>query len=131
VSADGVVLASAAERPTDVPHITGVPAEQLAPGVRLPRRGPLANALAAMRGMDPTLAAHIAGVQARSVARLTFALRGGGVLVYGAAERQAAKDEAALLLLDSAKRNGKKVVRIDVRAPRTPVMQAQENSGGS
>jgi cell division protein FtsQ len=132
VAADGTVLEAAGrypkDRPRGIPHVGGVPVGDYAPGVRLPPRGPLANALAALAGMDPALRRLVTGVTARTEASLAFGLRGGAVLQYGIAERQAAKDEAALLLLENAQAQGRKVVRIDVRAPRTPVLQAT-NSG--
>jgi cell division protein FtsQ len=128
VAADGTVLASARDKPGGIPHVSGVPVRDYAPGVRLPARGPLANALAALRGMDPQLRRWITSVTARTEASLAFGLRGGGILQYGIAERQAAKDEAALLLLRNAQAQGRKVVRIDVRAPRTPVLQAKNGA---
>jgi cell division protein FtsQ len=128
VAADGTVLEGVRTRPTGIPHVGGVPVRDYAAGVRLPPRGPLANALAALGGMDPALRRLITGVTARTEASLSFGLKGGGVLQYGIAERQAAKDEAALLLLRNAQAQGRKVVRIDVRAPRTPVLQAKRNA---
>jgi cell division protein FtsQ len=128
VAADGTVLEAAAGRPAGIPFVDGVPVRDYAPGVRLPAQGPLANALAALKGMDPRLRAQITGVLARTEASLAFGLKGGGVLQYGIAERQAAKDEAALLLMRNAQAQGRKVVRIDVRAPRTPVLQAKNDA---
>jgi hypothetical protein len=97
----------------------------------LPGSGPFGNALKAIRGMDPRLARQIATVTARTEEGLTFGLKTGGVLQYGVAERQAAKDEAALLLIRDAQAKGKEVERIDVRAPRTPVLQAKKVARGS
>jgi len=125
VAADGVVLAGSADRPAGVPFVSGVPARRLAPGVRISGHGALANALDALAGMDPALRRQITGVRAASVEGLAFSLRGGGTLVYGLAERRAAKDEAALLLLRHARAARKEVVKIDVRAPGTPVMQTK------
>ena len=128
VAADGTVLEAAAARPAGIPFVDGVPVRDYAPGARLPAQGPLANALAALAGMDPHLRAQVTGVLARTEASLSFGLSGGGVLQYGIAERQAAKDEAALLLMRNAQAQGRKVVRIDVRAPRTPVLQTNNDA---
>jgi cell division protein FtsQ len=128
VAADGVVLAASPARPPGVPFVSGVHAQRLAPGTRVAGRGALANALAALRGMSPALRREVSGIRAASVEGLAFSLRGGGTLVYGAAERLAAKDEAALLLLRHARAGRKEVVKIDVRAPSTPVMQAKNAS---
>ena len=131
VAGDGTVLASSARRPRSVPYISGVPVRGLTPGEMLPGSGPFGNALKAIRGMDPRLARQIATVTARTEEGLTFGLKTGGVLQYGVAERQAAKDEAALLLLRDAQAKDKEVERIDVRAPRTPVLQAKKVARGS
>jgi cell division protein FtsQ len=127
VAADGTVLAPRNVRPAGVPFINGVPAAGLKAGDALPGSGPFGNALAALRGMRPELRPYLTSVTARSEEGLTFGLKGGGVLQYGVAERQAAKDEAALLLLRDAAKSKRKVVRIDVRAPRTPVLQAKKS----
>jgi cell division protein FtsQ len=125
VAGDGVVLRATTARPGAIPYVSQVRTGRLAPGLRLGRTGPFANALTALRGMDPRLQRVVVGVRAPTEEGLAFALRGGGELLYGVAERQAAKDEAALLLLSNARTEKRQVVRIDVRAPKTPVMQAK------
>jgi len=123
VAADGVVLGRVAGRPAGLPYVAGVPLPPGAhPGVRLEPGNPLANALAALGGMDPALRRQVAGVTARSIDGLELRLRGGALVLYGVAERQAAKDAAVLLVQRQLRHEGKQVVRIDVRSPSTPTV---------
>jgi cell division protein FtsQ len=130
VAADGTVLARGAPA-AGLPHLKGLPGDAPSPGMRYPSTGAFANALAAVQGMDPRLRRLVAGIEAPSVEGLRFTLGGGAILVYGAAERQAAKDAAALLLLRDAKAGRKEVARVDVRAPRTPVLVTRDAAKGA
>jgi cell division protein FtsQ len=126
VAADGIVLARAGGRLAGLPSVAGVPLPPDArPGTRLPPGNSLANALTALGGMDPALRRQVTGVTARSIDSLQFELRGGAVVVYGLAERQAAKDAAVLLIQKQLRSEGKQVVRIDVRSPSTPTVIAE------
>jgi len=126
VAADGIVLGRAAGPQAGLPLVAGVPLPPDArPGTRLPPGNSLANALAALGGMDPALRQQVSGVTAGSIDSLQFQLRDGAVVVYGLAERQAAKDAAVLLIQKQLRSEGKKVVRIDVRSPSTPTVVAE------
>jgi len=131
VAADGTVLAPSGGATPGLPHLHGLPGDPPSPGMRYPGTGPFANALAAVQGMDPRLRRLVTGIEAPSVEGLRFTLGGGAVLTYGRAERQAAKDAAALLLLRNAKAGRKEVARVDVRAPRTPVLVTRDAAGGA
>lgn len=128
VAADGTVLEPAGARPDGVPYLAGVPSDPrtLEPGFRFTDDSAYGNALAAYTGMGPQLRRLVRGVTAASAEGLTFRLEGGAELVYGVAERQAAKDTAALLVLRHAKAEGKEVGTVDVRAPSTPVLRTDQ-----
>ena len=131
VAADGVVLAPAGGggAPAGLPMVREAPlAAPVRPGDRLPAGGAVANALAALRGLRPELARQVRGVHAPSIDGLWFRLASGAQLMYGLAAQQAAKDTAALMLLDTARKQGKQVIRIDVRAPSRPTLLAARNS---
>jgi cell division protein FtsQ len=124
VAADGTVLERAAGRTAGLPYVAGVPLPPaVRPGVRLPPGNPLANALTALGRMDPALRRQVVAVTARSVDSLELGLRGGALVLYGVAERQAAKDAAVLLIQRKLRAEGKQVVRIDVRNPTTPTVK--------
>lgn len=126
VAGDGTVLERASGEPAGLPLVGGVPLPpDVRPGTRLPPGNSLANALTALDGMDPALRRQVTAVTARSIDSLQFQLRGGAVVVYGLAERQAAKDAAVLLVQKQLRSEGKEVVRIDVRSPSTPTVVAQ------
>lgn len=124
VAADGTVLEPAPSRPRGLPYLAGVPSDPatLEAGYRFGADGAYRNAVSAYTSMDPQLRRQVRGVTAKTVEGLRFTLDGGVVLIYGAAERQAAKDTAALLLLRHAKAARKEVRTVDVRAPSTPVL---------
>ncbi|HZD75323.1 MAG TPA: FtsQ-type POTRA domain-containing protein [Actinomycetota bacterium] len=124
VAADGMVVGRVARRPRDLPYVAGVPLPPaVRPGARLAPGNPLANALAALGHMDPVLRDRVVGVTARSIDGLELRLRGGALVLYGVAERQAAKDAAVLLIQRKLRAEGKQVVRIDVRSPSTPTVK--------
>jgi cell division protein FtsQ len=128
VAADGIVLARLAERPAGaqaaLPYVAGVPLPPgVRPGARLPAGNPLANALTALGRMDPSLRRQVVAVTAGSVDSLELGLRDGAKVLYGVAERQAAKDAAVLLIQRKLRAEGKRVVRIDVRSPSTPMVK--------
>lgn len=126
VAADGIVLGPAAGPQPGLPFVAGVPLPpDVRPGTRLAPGNSLANALAALGGMDPALRQQVSGVTAGSIDSLQFQLRDGAVVVYGLAERQAAKDAAVLLIQKQLRSEGKQVVRIDVRSPSTPTVVAE------
>jgi cell division protein FtsQ len=126
VAGDGTVLERASARPAGLPLVGGVPLPPgVRPGTRLPPGNSLANALAAVDGMDPALRRQVTAVTARSIDSLQFQLRGGALVIYGLAERQAAKDAAVLLVQKQLRSEGKQVVRIDVRSPSTPTVVAE------
>jgi cell division protein FtsQ len=130
VAADGTVLAAGAARPPGLPFVAHVPVPAgLRPGTRLPAGGPLANALTALAGLHPQLARLVTGVEAPSVDSLEFQLRGGSRVLYGLAEAQPAKDTAALLLLGKLSRQGRQVVRLDVRNPSAPTVSQGKKTG--
>jgi len=121
VAADGTVLGQVSGPKAGLPFVAGVPLPPGArPGTRLPPGNSLANALTALGGMDPALRRQVTGVTARSIDSLQFQLRGGALVLYGLAERQAAKDAAVLLVQKQLRSEGKQVRRIDVRGPSTP-----------
>jgi cell division protein FtsQ len=125
VAADGTVLGPADGPRAGLPFVAGVPLPPgVRPGTRLPPGNSLANALGALGGMDPALRRQVTGVTARSIDSLQFQLRGGALVLYGLAERQAAKDAAVLLIQKQLRSEGKRVVRIDVRSPSTPTVVA-------
>jgi cell division protein FtsQ len=125
VAADGTVLERATAPRAGPPFVAGVPLPPgVGPGTRLPPGNSLANALTALGGMAPALRGQVTGVTARSIDSLQFQLRGGAVVLYGLAERQAAKDAAVLLVQKQLRSEGKQVVRIDVRSPSTPTVVA-------
>jgi cell division protein FtsQ len=128
VAADGVVLQRLVRRPAGgpgaLPFVADVPLPPGArPGTRLPPDNPLANALSALGHMDPVLKRQVVAVTASSIDGLRLGLRDGAVVLYGVAERQAAKDAAVLLVQSKLRAEGKKVVRIDVRSPSTPIVK--------
>jgi cell division protein FtsQ len=125
VAADGTVLGPAAGPVAGLPFVGGVPLPAgVQAGTRLPPGNSLANALRALGGMDPALRGQVTGVSARSIDSLQFRLRDGALVLYGLAERQAAKDAAVLLIQKQLRSEGKGVVRIDVRSPSTPTVVA-------
>jgi cell division protein FtsQ len=126
VAGDGTVLARASGQPEGLPLVGGVPLPpDVRPGTRLPPGNSLANALTGLDGMAPALRRQVTAVTARSIDSLQFQLRGGALVVYGLAERQAAKDAAVLLVQKQLRSEGKRVVRIDVRSPSTPTVVAE------
>jgi cell division protein FtsQ len=125
VAADGIVLGPADGPRKGLPFVADVPLPpDVAAGTRLPPGNSLVNALRALGGMDPALRRQVAGVTAHSVDSLQFRLRDGALVLYGLAERQAAKDAAVLLISRQLRSEGKRVVRIDVRSPTTPTVVA-------
>jgi cell division protein FtsQ len=131
VAADGTVLARSQAATPTLPHVRAVPPPRPRAGLRYEADSPLANALAALEGMDPQLRRLVGGIEAPSVEGLRFTLGDGAVLLYGRAERQAAKDAAALLLLRDARVGRKEVDKVDVRAPGTPVLVARNAAAGA
>jgi cell division protein FtsQ len=126
VAGDGTVLQQVSGHPAGLPLVGGVPLPPgVRPGTRLPPGNSLANALTALDGMDLALRRQVTGVTARSIDSLQFQLRGGALVLYGLAERQAAKDAAVLLVQKQLRSEGKQVVRIDVRSPSTPTVVAE------
>jgi cell division protein FtsQ len=124
VAADGTVLGPTARRPVSLPYVAGVPLPAgVRPGTRLAPDNPLANALLALGHMSPALKRQVTGVTARSIDGLELTLRDGARVLYGVAERQAAKDAAVLLVQAQLRTQGKQVVRIDVRSPSTPLVK--------
>lgn len=125
VTADGFVLDAAPARPAGLPYVAQVPVpDGLRPGSRLPAGNPLANALAVLGGMRPELARQVTGVAARSLDGLELRLRDGSRVLYGLAEEQPAKDAAVLLVRRQLAKQGRRLARIDVRAPSTPTVVA-------
>ena len=125
VAADGTVLDSAGQRPTDLPYVAGVPLPAgVAAGSRLPPGNELANALTALGGMDRRLERQVAGVDARTLDSLEFTLEDGTRVQYGLAVEQPAKDAAVLLVRRTLKREGREAQRIDVRNPSAPTVTA-------
>ena len=125
VAADGTVLDSAGQRPTDLPYVAGVPLPAgVAAGSRLPPGTELANALTALGGMDRRLEREVAGVNARTLDSLEFTLEDGTRVQYGLAVDQPAKDAAVLLVRRTLKREGREAQRIDVRNPSAPTVTA-------
>ena len=129
VAADGTVLDSAGQRPTDLPYVAGVPLPAgVAAGSRLPPGNELANALTALGGMDRRLERQVAGVDARTLDSLEFTLEDGTRVQYGLAVEQPAKDAAVLLVRRTLKREGREAQRIDVRNPSAPTVQAAQTN---
>jgi cell division protein FtsQ len=127
VAADGTVLEATRRPPADLPQVASVPLPaDVHPGSRLPPGNPLANALAALGGMRPDLRAQVIAVHARSLDGLEFGLRDGTRVLYGLAAEQPAKDAAVLLVRRTLAREGREVVRIDVRNPSAPTVRAAD-----
>jgi cell division protein FtsQ len=127
VTADGVVLDSTPARPEGLPFVARVPVPAgIRPGTRLEAGNPLGNALTALGGMRPALAKQVAGVTAGSLDCLELRLRDGARVLYGLAAEQPAKDTAVLLVQRRLAKEGRRLVRIDVRAPSTPTVVATE-----
>jgi cell division protein FtsQ len=127
VAADGTVLEAARQPPAGLPQVGSVPLPaDVHPGSRLPPGNPLANALAALGGMRPDLRRQVIAVHARSLDGLEFGLRGGTLVLYGLAVEQPAKDAAVLLVRRTLAREGRGVVRIDVRNPSAPTVRAAD-----
>jgi cell division protein FtsQ len=127
VAADGVVLKAATAKPPGVPFVADVPVPAgIDPGARLPADGPLSNAIDALGGLRPELARLVVAVQARSVDDLRFRLRGGMRVLYGLAADQPAKDTAVLLISNKLRREGRKVMLIDVRNPSAPTVVSEQ-----
>ena len=125
VTADGVVLGAAPARPPGLPYVADVPVpDGIGPGTRLPAGNPLGNALAALGGMRAELARQVTGVTARSLDGLQLRLRDGTRVLYGLAAEQPAKDAAVLLVRRQLAKEGRRLVRIDVRTPSTPTVVA-------
>jgi len=127
VAADGTVLESARQPPAGLPQVGSVPLPaDVHPGSRLPPGNPLANALAALGGMRPDLRRQVVAVHARSLDGLEFGLRDGTRVLYGLAAEQPAKDAAVLLVRRTLAKEGREVVRIDVRNPSAPTVRAAD-----
>jgi len=125
VAADGMVLEAARQPPAGLPQVGSVPLPaDVHPGSRLPPGNPLANALAALGGMRPDLRRQVIAVHARSLDGLEFGLRDGTRVLYGLAAEQPAKDAAVLLVRRTLAKEGREVVRIDVRNPSAPTVRA-------
>jgi len=126
VAADGTVLASVPKLPAGLPYVRDVPLPPGSqPGTRLAPGNPLANALSALDRLAPALRQQVVAVTAHSIDSLEFQLRGGGRVLYGLADQQAAKDAAVLLIQQQLRAQGKQVVHIDVRNPTTPTVQSE------
>ena len=76
--------------------------------------------------MRPALARQVVGVAAGSLDGLELRLRDGARVLYGLAAEQPAKDTAVLLVQRRLDKEGRRLVRIDVRAPSTPTVVAAE-----
>ena len=127
VAADGTVLEVTRQPPAGLPQVGSVPLPaDVHPGSRLPPGNPLANALAALGGMRPDLRAQVVAVHARSLDGLEFGLRDGTRVLYGLAVEQPAKDAAVLLVRRTLAKEGREVVRIDVRNPSAPAVRAAD-----
>jgi cell division protein FtsQ len=127
VAADGTVLEATRRPPATLPHVAEVPLPaDLHPGSRLPPGNPLANALGALGGMRPDLRRQVVAVKAHSLDGLEFGLRDGSRVLYGLAVEQPAKDAAVLLVRRTLAREGREVVRIDVRNPAAPTVRAAD-----
>jgi hypothetical protein len=127
VAADGTVLEATRRPPAGLPQVGSVPLPaDVHPGSRLPPGNPLANALAALGGMRPDLRRQVTAVHARSLDGLEFGLRDGTRVLYGLAAEQPAKDAAVLLVRRTLAREGREVVRIDVRNPSAPTVRAAD-----
>jgi cell division protein FtsQ len=125
VAADGTVLDSAGRQPAELPYVAAVPLPRgVRAGSRLPPGNELANALAALGGMDPRLKRQVTGVQARTLDSLEFTLRDGTRVLYGLAVDQPAKDAAVLMVRRTLRREGREAQRIDVRNPSAPTVTA-------
>jgi cell division protein FtsQ len=132
VAADGTVLDGARGRPRGLPYVAGVPLPAgIGAGTRLPPGNQVANALTALGGMRGELKRQVVGVQARTLDSLEFTLRDGTRVLYGLAVDQPAKDTAVLLVRRELQRERRGALRIDVRNPSTPTVQAApaNNSG--
>jgi cell division protein FtsQ len=125
VAADGTVLEAVDGRPAGLPYVASVPLpDGVGPGSRLPPGNELANALAALGGMDPKLKNQVTGVNARTLDSLEFTLNDGTRVLYGLAVDQPAKDAAVQLIRRTLKREGREAQRIDVRNPSAPTVTA-------
>jgi cell division protein FtsQ len=120
VDAHGVVL-EAGEVTEGLPVLAGVEVGDISAGIEL-MTPEAVDALRAYRSMPRSLRAEIVGVFAPTVERISFSLRSGTVVRYGAAEKLADKNEVLRVLLERLASEGRSAAYIDVRVPTSPAI---------
>lgn len=88
-----------------------------------PLRGePARAALRAYRSLAPRFRRRVAAIFAPSLERISFQLRGGPAVRFGAAERLGAKDHVLRAVLGRLARQDRSVAYVDVRVPDAPAV---------
>jgi cell division protein FtsQ len=120
IDARGNVLATG-EAVDDLPVLAGVEVGDIEPGLRLMTDESRA-ALLAFRSLPKSLRTRVVGVFAPTVERITFSLREGTSVRYGAAEQIRDKNEVLQVLLRRLDDEGRTAAYIDVRVPTSPAV---------
>lgn len=120
IDAEGNVLQTG-EAVEGLPVLAGVEVGDIEPGLRLMTEEATA-ALEAFRGLPRNLVREVSGVFAPTVERISFSLRSGTVIRYGAAENIHDKNEVLKVLLERLAAEGRSVAYIDVRVPTSPAV---------
>ena len=120
IDIDGNVLATG-EAEEGLPVLAGVQVDELEPGIQL-RTEEAVGALRAFRGLPRNVRRQVAAVFAPTIERISFALEGGTVIRFGAAEQLDAKNEVLRALFEDLGSDGGGVAYIDVRVPTSPAV---------
>lgn len=119
IDGNGVVLT---EGTRDLMSIVDLTSDPVDPGVRLtvPQLG---HVFQILREADPSIRERMTEISARSVDRITLQLKGDVTVLFGAAEKIAAKNFAATTLLRQAAERDRQIEYMDVRVPDRPAVR--------
>lgn len=120
LDAEGNVLDSG-EAATGLPVLAGIELETIEPGISLAEPS-VVGALAAYRALSKDVRTKVEALFAPSPERITFSLRGGTQVRYGAAEKMRAKNKVLAVVLGRLKREGTIASYVDVRVPTSPAV---------
>lgn len=120
LDARGRVLARGVAE-SGLPTLTTFEGDEMRPGA-LVRGGPAGAALRALRSLAPPLRKEIVAAFAPTLERISFSLRGGLLIRFGAAERLRAKSHLLRALLRQLRAEGRTAAYIDVRVPENPAV---------
>jgi cell division protein FtsQ len=120
IDAEGRVLTEG-EAGDDLPVVAGVAVDHVTPGANL-RNEALLSALKAFESLPSALRSEVAAVFAPTVERITFSLKDGIQVRYGAAEELGSKNEVLAILLKRLRHEGRTSVYLDVRVPSNPAV---------